>query len=319
MSSATKKRFWQETLESLIGDENSLSSSDKIFARLPDFYKYWLKSSTIFKLVKAIGTELDYTKESAYNMMLSHWIDTASEGDLDLMGSIFGLKRIEGEDDERYRGRIVRAIIDFTGGGTIYSISSMLKNMVGEDVQIIENPPTITSYEVNVMSGDTWTLGSDSVEEKVIPTIEIEATDKIENPSISNLDFNTYINLKGVFEKGDRIVIKDSKCYLNNVELKERIEYKTVFLHRKTSTWKYSELIREKIGVFDSSYFDESIFAVSTPKAKVKFEWTRLQPATLAIKIRGEALNRSNYTKEYVKEILDSIKAAGVKVIVEEV
>jgi hypothetical protein len=294
-----------------------LSSSDKIFSRLPDFYKYWLKTSVIFKLVKAIGTELDYAKESVYNMMLSHWIETASDGDLDLMGSIFNLKRMEGEDDERYRGRIVRAIVDFTGGGTLYALSSMLKNMVGEEVQIVENPPTEAAYEVNVMSGDTWTLGSDSVEEKVTPTIEIEASDRIENPSISNLDFNTYVNIKGVFEKGDKIVIEKDKCYVNNVEVSGKLESKTVFLHRRASTWKYSELIREKIGVFDSSYFDESIFAVSTPKAKVKFKWTRFQPATIAVKIRREALNRSNYTKEYVKEVLDSIKAAGVNVIVE--
>ncbi|MEM4140093.1 MAG: hypothetical protein QXG36_03225 [Nitrososphaeria archaeon] len=293
-----------------------MSSADRIFSRLPDFYKYWIKSSIIFKLVKAIGTELDQTKESAYNMMLSHWIETASDGDLDLMGSIFGLKRIEGEDDERYRSRIVRAIIDFTGGGTLYSIHSMLKNLVGE-VQIIENPPAEASYELSVMSGDTWTLGSDSIEEKTIPTIEIEASDKIENPSISNLDFNTYLNIKGVFEKGDRIVVKDGKCYINDIEAEDKIESKTIFLHRRASTWKYSELIREKIGVFDASYFDESIFAVSTPKAKVRFKWTRLQPATIAVKIGREALNRSKYTKEYVKEVLESIKAAGVKIIVE--
>ncbi|MCX8188601.1 MAG: YmfQ family protein [Nitrososphaeria archaeon] len=294
-----------------------MSSADKIFSRLPDFYKYWIKSSIIFKLVKAIGTELDYTKELAYNMMLSHWIETASDGDLDLMGSIFGLKRLEGEEDERYRSRIVRAIVDFTGGGTLHSIHSILKSIVGEGIQIIENPPADSSYEVSVMSGDTWTLGSYSIEEKTTPTLEIDASDRIENPSISNLDFNTYVNLKGVFEKGDKIVIKNGKCYINDVEANDKMETKTIFLHRKASTWKYSELIRERIGVFDSSYFDESIFAVSTPKATVRFKWTRLQPATIAVKIGREALNRSKYTKEYVKEVLDAIKAAGVKIIVE--
>jgi len=298
---------------------DTLSSSDKIFSRLPDFYKYWVKTSIIYKLVKAVGKELDFTKENVYDMMRSHWIETASGVDLDMLGSIFGLKRMKEEGDEMYRARIMRAIVDFTGGGTIYSISSLLKNLLGEEVPIIENPPAEAVYEVNVMSGDTWTLGSNSVEEKTIPAIEIEATDRIENPSLSNIDFETYINLKGVFEKGDRIVIKDGKCYLNDIEANERMEYKTVFLHRRASTWKYSELIREKIGVFDSSYFDESIFAVSTPKAKVRFKWTRMQPATLAVKIRKEALNRSNYTKEYMREVLDSVKAAGVKIILEEV
>ncbi len=253
-------------------------------------------------------------------MMRSHWVDSASDGDLDKMSQLFGLKRIVGEDDDHFRMRLKGAVVDFTGGGTLTSINSMLRALIGNDVCVIENPPTEAYFEVRVMSGDSWSIGNNSVEEVSIPEIVIEAEDVIENPQILNEDFEQTIVYNGVLNKGDKLVIKDGKFLLNGEDVSEKVSSKDLpRVYRRVSSWKYVELIREKIGVFDSTAFDESIFAVNVPKAKISMKWVRLQPATFSVRLNRDSLNRSRVPKEYVEEVLNSIKAAGVKVIVEEV
>jgi len=253
-------------------------------------------------------------------MMRSHWVDSASDGDLDRISQLFNLKRIVGEDDEHFRARLKGAVIDFTGGGTLASINSMLKTLIGDDISVVENPPTESYFEVRVMSGDSWSFGNNSVEEASIPEIIIEAEDVIENPQILNEDFEQALGYNGVLNKGDKLVIKDGKFLLNGEDVSERVSPKVLpKIHRRVSSWKYVELIREKIGVFDSTTFDESIFAVNVPKAKISMKWVRYQPATFSVKLNRDSLNRSKVPKEYVEEVLNSIKAAGVKVIVEEV
>jgi len=297
-----------------------LSSSERISERLPNFYKSWARDSVIYRIVDSVSRELDDCQGLIVEMMRSHWVDTASKEDLDRMGPMFNLRRIIGEDDEHYKIRLKRAIIDFTGGGTTVSINSMLKTLIGDDIEIIENPSTEGGYEVRVMSGDTWIIGSNSIEEVTKPEITIEAEDVIENPEVVNIDRAESINFKGKLQKGDKLVLKDGKCLLNNTDVtKKTIMTDIPHLLRRPCTWRYAELIREKIGIFDSTTFDESIFAVNIPKAKISFKWTRYQPATFTVRIRRESLNRSSTFKNYVRDILDSIKAAGVKVIVEDV
>ncbi|MEM1546350.1 MAG: hypothetical protein QXY40_06420 [Candidatus Methanomethylicia archaeon] len=294
-----------------------MSRAERICERLPKFYKSWMEDSILYKFIKAVSSELDACRDLIVEMMKSHWVDTASNSDLDMMGSIFRIERLTGEDDEHYRIRLRRAIADFTGGGTLTSISSMLRMLIGDDFKIVEYPPIEGYYEVRVMSGDTWILGSNSVEESTSTEIIIEAEDTVENPEIKNLDFNESICFNGRLEKGDKLVVKDGKCLLNGVDVTDRASINGLLrLYRKASTWRYSELIKERIGVFDTTRFDESIFAVSIPKAKISFKWLRYQPATFMVQLSQESLNRSGVSKEYVQEILNSMKAAGVKAIV---
>ena len=297
-----------------------MSTVERISERLPNFYKSWAKDSILYRIIGAVSGELDNSQLMIVEMMRSHWVDTASQQDLDMMGLLFGLQRISNEDDEHYRSRLKRAIIDFTGGGTLISINSMLKTLIGDGIEILENPPAEANYEIRVMSGDTWSLSNNSIEEATAPEITIEAEDTIENPEIVNLDLNESLNFKGKLQKGDKLQIKGEKCMLNGNDVTKKVLIeKTPNLYRKASTWRYAELIREKIGIFDSTTFDESIFAVSVPKAKIAFKWTRYQPATFMVGIRRESLNRGYMFKEYVKDVLNSIKAAGVKVIIEDV
>ena len=297
-----------------------MNSANRISGRLPSFYRSWDKNSTIFRIVNATSGEIDSSRQLILEMMRSHWVDSASDGDLDRISQLFNLKRIVGEDDEHFRARLKGAVIDFTGGGTLASINSMLKTLIGDDISVVENPPTESYFEVRVMSGDSWSFGNNSVEEASIPEIIIEAEDVIENPQILNEDFEQALGYNGVLNKGDKLVIKDGRFLLNGEDVSERVSPKVLpKIHRRVSSWKYVELIREKIGVFDSTTFDESIFAVNVPKAKISMKWVRYQPATFSVKLNRDSLNRSKVPKEYVEEVLNSIKAAGVKVIVEEV
>lgn len=295
-----------------------MSREERICSRLPRFYKSWMEDSILYKLIKAISRELDFSHGLVVEMMKSHWVDTASSKDLDMMGSIFKLGRMLGEDDGRYRARLKRAIVDFTGGGTIASITSTLKELVKDEVKIVENPPVEALYEVKVMSGDTWLLGSSSVEETTLPEITIEAEDVIENPEIMNVDFNESISFKGRLERGDKLIIGNGRCLLNGVDVTDRVSMRNIpKLYRKASTWRYSELIRERIGAFDVTRFDESIFAVSIPKATIRFRWVRYQPATFKVQVKRESLNRSGISEKYMQEILNYMKAAGVKAFIE--
>lgn len=295
-----------------------MSSVNRICERLPAFYRSWSKDTMVYKMVEAVGEELDVSREKVMEMMRSHWVDTASGVDLDKMGPLFGLKRILGEDDAHYRNRLKAAVVDFTGGGTLESIRSMLRSLVSGEVEIVENPAVDAEYELKVMAGDSWSLGNCSVEDVTVPEISIEAEDVIENPQVVNEDLNESFSFQGKMSKGDRLVFKEGKCFLNDEDVSDRVTVGNVpHIYRKPSNWRYVELIREKIGVFDSTAFDESIFAVSVPKAKVAFKWRRYQPATILVRIGREALNRSRTVEEYVKDVLGSIKAAGVKVIVE--
>jgi len=294
-----------------------MSRAERICERLPKFYKSWMRSSTLYRVIEAISIELNACGDEVAKMMKSHWVDTASGMDLDMLGSIFRLRRTSGEDDEHYRVRLKRAIADFTGGGTIYSISSMLRELVGDDFNIVENPPAEGYYEVKVMSGDTWILGSESVEKSTLPEIVLEAEDTIENPEIVNVDFKESISFKGRVEKGSRLTIRVDECLLDGVNVTDRISGVIPKIRRRQSTWRYSELIKERIGVFDNAKFDESIFTTSIPKARIVFKWLRYRPAAFTVQLRKESLNRSGISKEYVQEILNSMKAAGVDAIVE--
>lgn len=294
-----------------------MSSSKKIRDRLPDFYKSWDEGSVLYRMIGAIGSDIDGTKSGIIEMMRTHWVDVALNGDLDRIGSLFRLERASGEDDASYRARLKRAIVDFTGGGTLASIRSRLDDLFGPHYAITENPSAEGRYEIRVMSGDTWSFRSESVQEITTPEIIIEAEDIIENPEIIN-NLGDSLSFKGKLQKGNRLLVSEGRNRLDEVDVKNELLMNRVpRLHRRATTWRYTELIREKIGIFDDTMFDESIFAVGIPKAKITFTWTRYRPATLKVQIKEEALSRGGRSEEHVQEVLESMKAVGVDVIVE--
>jgi hypothetical protein len=299
-----------------------MSKIERIGDRLPRFYKNWQKNSLIFSLLQAVGKQMDRAEEEISNLMKAHWVSTAQRDELGSLGVLVGSKRIPEEDDMRYRARLKRAVNEYKGGGTVSAIFENIKELMeaksDEDIEIVENPPVKDAAEFLVIANDTWTLGSNSIEdEEPSLTLTVEGEGEVSNPEIINTDTAESITLNGKLKSGERLTIKKNKAFIDEQDVTENIStQKPPILLRKGSTWKYSEALLERIGVFDTAKFDEHTFAVGVPTVKIRFEWTRRQPATFLVQIRSKALRESGLTESYLEKAVNSMKAAGVNAII---
>lgn len=299
-----------------------MKRTKRILDRFPSFYKTWDENSRIFKIISAVGKRLEEVDKDTNIILRSHWVDTAFGNDIDKLGAIFNLKRRVGEEDSEYRNRLKRAIMDFKGGGTVSAILSSVRMALGlpnnYPIELVENPPITLEKTLEVRTGDTWFMSSNSVVDAVPSiTITTEMADMtITNPTILNVDTGEKVSFSGEVRTGEELKIEDGKATLNGVDVTERLKAASFpRLLRKGSIWKYSERVEEAIGRFDISSFDESIFAVGIPTVKIIFRWVAYQPATFEIKIPKEAISGKN-DLSILKEVIYAIKAAGVKAII---
>ena len=295
---------------------------ERISNRLPRFYKHWDQNSIMFTLLKAVIKQLDEAEERITDMMKAHWVDTAAEEELDKLGDLLGLSRLAEENDDPYRARLKRAVTEYEGGGTVKTILAAVKALLRaqseEDVQIIENPPISSFADIVVKAGDTWTLGSNSIEDTQPKlTITVEETGGVSNPQIINVNNGESITFNGKLKSGQKLVINNKKALIDEKDISQKIVPQTVpRLLRKVSTWKYSESFEKLVGVFDTANFDEHTFAVKVPAVRIRFDWTRLQPATFEVRIKSKALEGSGYSLPYLENLVNSMKAAGVNAII---
>ncbi len=299
-----------------------MKRTERILNRFPDFYKVWDENSRIFKIINAVGKRLEEADKDTNAILRAHWVDTAFREDIDRLGAIFNLKRRMGEEDSEYRSRLKRAIMDFKGGGTVSAILSSVKMTFGlpenYQLELVENPPITVERTLEVRTGDTWFMSSNSVLDAV-PSITIitETADMtIINPTILNIDTGEKISFNGEIGAGEKLKIGDGRATLNGMDVTERLTV-TSFprLLRKGSMWKYSEQVEEAIGRFDISSFNESIFAVGIPTAKIIFNWVAYQPATFEIKIPKDVISGKK-DLSILEEVVHTIKASGVKAVI---
>jgi hypothetical protein len=295
-----------------------MSRVERICNRLPRFYKHWDRGSLVFNLFRAVSMQLDEAEEEIADMTKAHWVDTAVEVDLNMVGVLLGLSRFSGEDDLHYRARLKRAVDEYQGGGTVSAILDAVNALVNAqsegDVKIVENPRASTFAEFTVRAGDTWTLGSNSIEEaEPSLTLTVEEEGEVNNPQIINLDTDESIAFRGKLRSGQKLVIKKTKASIDGKDISKRISpHKIPRLLRRGSVWGYAESLMGLIGVFDTAKFDEHKFAVGVPAVKIRFDWTRLQPATFEVRIKSEVLRNNGFSKTYLERAVNSMKAAGV-------
>ncbi|MBS7654097.1 MAG: hypothetical protein QXU95_01045 [Candidatus Bathyarchaeia archaeon] len=299
-----------------------MKRTKRILNRFPDFYKVWDENSRIFKIINAVGKRLEEADKDTNAILRAHWVDTAFGEDIDRLGAIFNLKRRVGEEDSEYRSRLKRAIMDFKGGGTVSAILSSVKMTLGlpenYQLELVENPPITLERTLEVRTGDTWFMSSNSVLDAVPSiTITTETADMtIINPTILNIDTGEKISFNGEIRAGEKLKMGDGRATLNGIDVTERLTV-TGFprLLRKGSAWKYSEQVEETIGRFDTSSFDESVFAVGIPTAKIIFNWVAYQPATFEIKIPKDVISVKR-DLSILEEVVYAVKASGVKAII---
>ena len=300
-----------------------MSRTQRIIERLPDFYRTWDEKSLIHSIVAAFGKRLDEAEKDLFALMRSHWVDKAFGLDLDRLGQIYNISRKPGEQDERFRSRLRMAIVEFKGGGTIGAVQTAVRTITGlpldYPIEILENPTEKTQKEFEVKTGDTWRMSSQSILDAT-PTIELTVPpgeEKVMNPTITNLDTGESMTVETTLQTGDTLRIQEKRTVLIRQKEEQSVQKTTpLTIPRKRSLWRYSERLEKEIGVFDVAKFDESVFPLRIPFIKLAFTWTARKPATFKLRIPKEAVPSRN-TLSLVEDTVNSIKAAGVRAIVE--
>jgi hypothetical protein len=297
-----------------------MSRLEKISSRLPRLYMSCEKSSLIFNLLQAIDRELNNLDEGITDLMKSHWVDSAVGEDLDKLAVLVSSYRTS-EADLAFRRSLKKTVEEYKGGGTLAIFLERLNDLLSpsekDDFEIIENPRIKTSAEFLVVAGDTWILGSESIkDEEPTLTLSIDGKGEVTDPRIVNIDTNNSISFKGKLPVGKQLKISQKKALLGEQEITNKVNSEDALqLFRKKSEWKYTESLSEVIGIFDTAKFDENNFAVGIPTIKVRFDWEKSQPSVILIKIKSRVLLKSGLTEQYLEKTLNSMKAAGVKVV----
>ncbi|MDI9609013.1 MAG: hypothetical protein QFX34_01880 [Candidatus Verstraetearchaeota archaeon] len=295
-----------------------MSRAEKMCDRLPKFYRGWDRGSLVYAFISSFASQLDDADDQIAEIMRAHWVDSATGQDLDRLGAAVVSKRMQGEDDEKYRSRIRRAVSDYRGGGTVRAILESVMGLIGTasegDVEIIENPLLTLSEEVKVMAGETWTISSRTVED-VDPRIRISVEEggEVKDPTLTNLKTGGTVTFKGTLVGGKEIMLSKGKAELNGEDVTDKIEVKGFpKLLREGSIWKYSESLSGLLGVFDSAKFDEHTFTKGIPYLTIRFEWEGHAPASFEVRIKSGALKRSGLEVADVERFVSRMRAAGV-------
>ncbi|MBM3291594.1 hypothetical protein FJY84_02835 [Candidatus Bathyarchaeota archaeon] len=291
-----------------------MERTNRILESLPDYFTVWDTESNIYKFMTALGKQIDEAEKELTLIMRSHWVDKANLEDLDKIGSLFNMPRKNNEQDQEYRSRLKRAIIEYQGGGTKNAILTTVNQELGLPqnslIELIENPPKEVIKEHIVNSGDIWEMSSESIFDTE-PIIELSIHsehDKIENPSITNLETNEVITYNGIIKKGQTIKLEKGTKKKNDEKNPPKVL-------RKKHLWSYKEPISKEIGVFDSSVFDESKFAVGIPTIKIGFKWVANTPATFELRIPEKVIPLGKEFKS-IQDTVYAIKASGVTAII---
>ena len=329
--------------------------SDRIINRLPQFYKGWDKESILFSFIDSFANELRKQRKELLNIKRTHWIDTSYGKNLDLLANIFKLSRKQEESDEDFRNRIKRFLFEFTGGGTKKSILAQTVaylNLKEESEMpiLIENPLRIKKVKNTVQNGDKINIKSESIDDKDF-LLEIALEEEgfeILDPSVYDQDRNASIKFHGTLKSGERLIINteeksvthiksdliidninnepsnnSNNSSISNNQSNNGNNNNNLFIDnnmkvpRKKSTWVFKENTTPKLGRFDEAFFDENFYEVYVPKCSLKIEWKAKLLSSFELQIESESFKRSGVSIENFSDLINSIKAAGVKAYIE--
>jgi hypothetical protein len=330
--------------------------SDRIINRLPQFYKSWDKGSILFSFIDSFANELRKQKKELVNIRQTHWIDTSYGKNLDLLANIFKLYRKQEESDEDFRNRIKRFLFEFTGGGTKKSILAQTVaylNLKEEHEMpiLIENPLRKKKIQMTVQNGDKINIKSESIDDKDF-LLELSLEEEgfeILDPSIYDVDRNSSIQFHGTLKSGEKLIINTEEKSVTHIKSDFIIDNinnepsnstnssvsnnqsnnmnnnssNSLFLDdnmkvpRKKSTWIFKENTTPKLGRFDEAFFDENFYEVYVPKCSLNIEWKAKLLSSFELQIESESFKRSGVSIENFSDLVNSIKAAGVKAYIE--
>lgn len=295
---------------------------ERISSRLPHFYTSWDSGSSVAEFIAAQGKRSDEYEKELVSIMRAHWVDTAHGEDLDRIGAIFSVKRRENEPDKEYRNRLKTAIISYKGGGTIYAIQMLVKIALklpqDSPVKIVENPQVSQKRTWKTSAGREWDVNPRSVRASIpAVTLSVETEKaRVTNPTLTNMTTGESISFNGDIACGDILDIRNGKATLNDKNCTDKLSVTTVpWLPRKKSRWQYMENIGANVGTFDNGRFDQSVFVIDVITSVI-FEWQAHVPALFDLYLPGDLLLKSGIKIDTMQDLVDSVKACGVKGVV---
>ena len=314
---------------------SSTTTTERIVNRFPRFYKIHDSDSILFQLCDKFAHQLNEARNDLFKIMRSHWIESATGSELDLIGSIFNLIRGSEEKDEQFRFRIITLIQFciatslFPGGGTQKAIKGQLKLYLNpadgkdyfetNDIKFIENPPYSQELQLEKSFNDKWDMDSNSIfDENFSIMLSLDDNNhEVKNPTII-LDSDSFIKFSGTVKSGEQLVFTEQgNAYLDDLDVTEFIESRgKIKINKKKSQWMYQEDVSPKIGKFDEALFDQNFFHTHIPKVKLKINWIAHLRATFEISLSSSILEESGLSIKFLEEIIDRIKAEGVRAII---
>lgn len=322
--------------------------TQRIVDRFPWFYGANEYDSNIYKFCNSFTNQLEITKKDLIDIMLSHWIETASGIDIDLFGRMFKLSRLDNESDLHFKNRLL-FFIEFYfktslifGGGTKNSIMAQLilflevtkndemtinsrditinsikKILSSNNFEIIENPEKNMCRYLEISNGIVWEMDNNSIfDENFLITLTV--TD--ENSSVSYPEFRIesfgLIIYEGILKYGQNLIIQnDGNALLDGVDVTSSVKItKDLKFLRKKTRWYYKDATSPNIGRFDRARFNISLFQIHIPKILFQIRWKSHLRSTFELRISKNV--SSKFSQKHIQDIVNSIKAVGVNALI---
>jgi len=304
-----------------------MENTQRMVNRLPEHYGADQPGSIVRAVLNSWGLQFEQIEKDTNLLMLSRWFATAKLDDLELMGSMFGVERVADDDEQSYREKLSRTILELLRGtNTPKSIRNLVEARMGFPPEIIENPTTCKIIgPLPVCHNDEWDIDHYSVTED-IPTIIIRSLSGTRRPSIQNVSTGEFIIYNGFLRKGALLKIgPDGDASLAGIDVSDRMESSKdlpPYLPKGGSQWRYVD----NSATLDSAKFDESAFGNRDgPNVEVKMNWIENVPATFVVKmpLNGppgysiEGKESMPQLRQQVRTLVENVKAAGVDAKIE--
>lgn len=218
---------------------------------------------------------------------------------------------------------------------------------------LIENPLRIKKVKFTVQNGDSISVHSGSInDEDFFLELALEEEGfEILDPSIYDQDSNSSIKFYGTLRSGEKLRISTEEKTVSHINNDVRIDNvnsdsssnsrdtsifnnkgnnngnnnnnDNIFIDdkmkvpRKKSTWIFKENTTPKLGRFDEAHFDEYFYEVYVPKCSLIIEWKAKLLSSFELQIESGSFERSGVSIENFSDLINSIKAAGVKAFIE--
>jgi hypothetical protein len=289
-----------------------MQNTERIIGRLPSHFQAYNKNSILYKFIDAIGISIEFAEEDINQILLSRWISTADQDELERVGKLFGVNSFDREDLELYRTRIVATVHDLVNGrGTPASIRRFIKTGTGLDPEIVENP-TVEALPPSkfLKPGDRWEMFCNSVVDAE-PIMYIRGVTTTRNPTITNLSTGESVTYNGLLRKGATLTIyPDGKASLTGIDVSDKVRVraeKELRLPKGRSVWVYTDAN----AFIDTAKFNESAFAeVNTVTVELKMEWTERQPAAVVVNVPVGSDDEE--LKMEIQDLLERVRTVGV-------